>query len=667
MMKNYIHFLLICWLATGCVEVLNSDSAVETESLVPVAPDHFNYATTQDIRVALATRDNGGKPLARVPLTYGYTNDTGFHALGTLQTNAAGEAFVTGEIPAYLDSISIRTDYLGLPQETKAAVRPGVNHVQIGGVATTASVPGKPTGASNGRTHSGKFSFLAAFDAQGVPNNLEAQNTYIPQDLLDLVNNSLPERRPVPQFNPEYIDERINSDTRFRETADVWITFVHEGAGWRNALGYYTYDLDAPPTSVDQIKIHNIIFPNVSLSGSGGNLRSGNRIYLGRFPANTGIGWFLVPDGWNGSNVVDKGQIKYSDKNLNTFTAAAHRPHVAALKDDIRELVLLGIEDTSRPGGDNDFNDAVFFVTANPYRAVITDNVASAKAATGRDSDGDNVLDRNDLYPNDANRAFHVFSPAENVFGSLAFEDMWPQKGDYDMNDLVVDYNFKAVTNVANEVIELEGDWRIRALGASHRNGLAIELPVAPEYIASVELDKIRSGSIALSPNGTEAGQERAVVVLFDNSHELFGRPGMVNTLPRSESVPPVQITFRIKFSKPVKLIDLGDAPFNPFIFVNDRSVEVHLPGMPPTSKANAALLGKQADSSRPAEGRFYKSGDNMPWAIHLPEKFDYPLESRAIDKAHLRFSEWAKSGGTRDKDWFRNKGANRLPELIFR
>jgi hypothetical protein len=71
-------------------------------------------------------------------------------------------------------------------------------------------------------------------------------------------------------------------------------------------------------------------------------------------------------------------------------------------------------------------------------------------------------------------------------------------------------------------------------------------LPIAPEYIASVEFDKIRSGSMAVLPNGTEAGQERAVVVLFENSHELFGRPGMVNTLPRSESVPPVQLTFRI-------------------------------------------------------------------------------------------------------------------------
>jgi LruC domain-containing protein len=328
--------------------------------------------------------------------------------------------------------------------------------------------------------------------------------------------------------------------------------------------------------------------------------------------------------------------------------------------------VLLGIEDTSRPGGDNDFNDAVFFITANPYRAVVTENMASAKAATGTDTDGDNVLDRNDVYPNDAQRAFNVFSPAENVFGSLAFEDMWPDKGDYDMNDVVVDYNFKAITNVANEVVELQGQFKVRALGASYQNGFAIELPVASDKVASVTYDKARYGSLPMLANGTEAGQEKAVLVLFNNSHDLFGRAGLVNTQNNQGKISPVSLSFSVKFTTPISLTELGYAPFNAFIFVNERAAEVHLPGMPPTTKANLTLLGSKADSSRPQEGRFYKSGDNLPWAINLPLEFNYPVEGQAINKAHLKFAEWAKSGGNISKDWYKNSSGYRQAIYIY-
>jgi len=668
-MKKSIIVLLAGLILTSCVEVLNLEQDISPDlGLASLqVPDYFNYVTTVDFRVALKVEDNGGKALKGIPFSYGYKSESGFLHLGNFQTNNLGEALIVNRLPDYVDSLFVRTDYLGLPSETGFVIKSGGNQLLIGGVTTPTKNSSIVVSGSNGRTVNSMFSYLSTFDKQGVPNNLQPVNEYIPQDLLDLVNNSLPERRPVPQYNPEYIAEKINSDTRFQETADVWITFVHEGAGWRNAIGYYTYDLDNPPPTAEEIKNHYIIFPNVSLTGSGGNLAPGNKVYLGRFPANTGIGWFLVPDGWNGETVLEKSQIKYSNKKLNIFTKPDFSAHVATLKDDVREIVLLGIEDTSRPGGDNDFNDAVFFISANPYRAVITDQVASAKSATGTDTDGDDVLDKNDLYPKDPDRAFNVFAPAENVFGTLAFEDMWPEKGDYDMNDVVADYNFKAVTNVANEVTELQGSFRVRALGASFKNGLALELPIAPDQIASVTHDKPRHGSIALAANGTEAKQEKVVIVLFENSHELFGKAGMVNTQINQSSKEAVQLSFSVKFVTPVKQADLGYAPFNAFIFVNQRSIEVHLPGMPPTSKADLTLLGSKADSSRPLEDRYYKSGDNLPWAINLPLTFDYPVESQPINKAHLRFNEWAKSGGSLSKDWYKNLSGYRLAEYIYK
>jgi LruC domain-containing protein len=88
---------------------------------------------------------------------------------------------------------------------------------------------------------------------------------------------------------------------------------------------------------------------------------------------------------------------------------------------------------------------------------------------------------------------------------------------------------------------------------------------------------------------------------------------------------------------------------------------------MSPTSKADLTLLGSKADSSRPLDGRYYKSGDNLPWGINLPISFDYPVESQSINKAHLKFNEWAKSGGSLSKDWYKNVAGYRLSEFIYK
>ena len=61
----------------------------------------------------------------------------------------------------------------------------------------------------------------------------------------------------------------------------------------------------------------------------------------------------------------------------------------------------------------------------------------SAEWYTIGDSDNDGVLDSDDSYPDDVERAFINFVPVSGK-NTLAFEDRWPHKGDYDMNDLVL-------------------------------------------------------------------------------------------------------------------------------------------------------------------------------------------------------------------------------------
>lgn len=665
-MKRKSKWLVIALgLALGaCVEILN-DERVSSNIMDELSvPDWFNYGTTQNFTFSVQTLDNGGKPLSKVDLEYGIVQDGVVVVQGHVGTDQSGRATITNSLPDYMDSVVVRTSYPGLPNETWVSAA-STTELVLGGVA--ANKAGRTSSVMSGRTEANGVTYMGTYGSQGVPNYLEPVNDYIPQDLLDLVNNSLPERYPVPTNNPQYLSDGVISDTRLSEEADVWVTFVHEGAGYLNSLGYYVYDVSNPPKTVDDVKALNVIFPNVSLEGSGGGLKPGNKVYLGRFPANTGIGWFLIPNGWNGSSVSLKADTKYSTKTLNTFTTSQYQQHVVLLKDEARELLLLGFEDISRPGGDNDFNDAVFFVSANPYTAIVTDQLQKAKTATGTDTDSDGVIDRNDKYPTDADRAFDIFNPGENIFGSLAFEDMWPEKGDYDMNDLVVDYNFQLVSNTSNGVVECRATFKIRASGADYKNGFGIEWPIPSDMVKSVTGTNIKTDNISLNPNGTESGQDNAVVILFDNSQSLFSVPNLVNTKKNQMYQEPAVITLNVTFAQPIKMADLGYAPFNPFLIVNgDRNMEVHLPDYLPTKKAEIKYLGTHADSSDPAKGRYYKSGNNLPWAINLPVVFDYPYESKPINKVHLKFANWAQSGGQNFKDWYKNLGGYRDDASVY-
>jgi len=61
-------------------------------------------------------------------------------------------------------------------------------------------------------------------------------------------------------------------------------------------------------------------------------------------------------------------------------------------------------------------------------------------------------------------------------FGTLAFEDLWPGKGDYDFNDLVLDYKFEITTNSSNYINEVVGTFVIKAFGAGLENGFWISV-----------------------------------------------------------------------------------------------------------------------------------------------------------------------------------------------
>jgi len=289
------------------------------------------------------------------------------------------------------------------------------------------------------------------------------------------------------------------------------------------------------------------------------------------------------------------------------------------------------------------------------------------------DTDGDGVADVDDDYPTDPTRAFNNYYPAPGN-GTLAFEDLWPGKGDYDFNDLVCDYRFKTVTNASNKVVEIFATFIIKAFGASLHNGFGFQFVNDNVNQAHLEASgyNISAGSyISLAANGLESGQIRPTVIVWDDAFRLMQWPGNgigVNTDPAAPYVTPVVLDIYIEFtSLTYTIAEVGIDQFNPFLIVDlNRDVEVHLPDNPPTTLADQTLFGTGQDNSNPATARYYKTANNLPWAINIYESFAYPKEKIEIVDAYNHFVEWAESNGSLYPDWYQDKPGYRNVSNIY-
>ncbi len=296
------------------------------------------------------------------------------------------------------------------------------------------------------------YQFLGSYTSNGTPLYLENPGDVVSAETLEMISNSLPESYPVPDYNPHYISSGYDTDVILTQAAEVWVTFISEGAGYRNVLGFYTYDVTSPSSTAPQPEDVTIIFPNASALGSGGGLLVGDKVKIGTFPAGTGIGWVLLANAWSsGTSSVGYGLWQlYSNPDYNPEADPSLRFHNVLLNDPDNERVILGFEDIRRDYSscDNDFNDAVFYVTANPYEAMATTNYADVDSATDVTSGNNGGLESNGRLANlIAKRNFkrkktrvktndknfqHIYNKSAQMnryTNAISLEDYFPETG----------------------------------------------------------------------------------------------------------------------------------------------------------------------------------------------------------------------------------------------
>ena len=205
----------------------------------------------------------------------------------------------------------------------------------------------------------GGLKILAISIDEGVPDDIEPTDPC--ETLMQNISELFPERVDVRNIHADLFSDTAHLNIYVTEETPVYVSFIDEGAGWRNTFGYYAYPSDNPPQSIEDLEKH-IVFPNVSKVGEGGGLDFGDRVQLGdgSFPAGTVIGFYLVAQGWKNGLTVDGVYTQYTDRQFNIDQAQQSTLFVSSSCDDI----VLTFEDitVNSPSCDHDYNDIILTI-----------------------------------------------------------------------------------------------------------------------------------------------------------------------------------------------------------------------------------------------------------------------------------------------------------------
>lgn len=615
--------IIMAFALTGCEKDVYNPNGKDDEN----APNLFPFSTTSSIQLNVKYEvPQGYKVLFEVYQEDPFTTDEDGQTVKRedlepiIRRMTDGNGVYSGKEIIDADHGSdayIYTSYIGVPtifqtKITENAITADINWDVVNAPQTRAF--GAMTEAPEG------YHTLGGWNATGYPEYLDKEGAIeIPKDILKAINKTLPDRGKCPELYRQSTDFEIN-DPQGRN-AEVSVRMIGGGSSAASVFGYYCYQPGATKEEIRKAP-RCIIFPNTLMTDNvnkkASGLKPGDCVKLHyfspdgedkgtEFPNGIKIGWFLL----NNRFYEGKGPF-FSTPALND----KGRTHTAAFRID--DFVVLSFEDWKE---DQDFNDIMFNVWSNPIDAIMPPDLPNIK-------------------PDDEDEGAKY---SKSYKGIVAFEDNWPRKGDYDLNDVIVKYYSTLNFNDRNEVLSTEDSYEVLWSGASFHNGFAYQLETDRTNVKT-ELQEVPT---TFEGQGLDADLSKATINVFLNALDVTGHNTKTETYKMKNS-----------FTTPVSHETFGIPPYNPFIIVHDNlgsnRLEVHLVNYPPTDKADLSQFHTEQDLSQIPES-YYITNGSYPFAIHLSnaETFNTP-ESKTIDTSFEHFIDWVKSNGKEYKDWYK-------------
>ena len=447
-------------------------------------------------------------------------------------------------------------------------------------------------------------------------------------------------------------------DLLLEKDSEVSFTLLGGSTCWNSSLGYYYYSDDNKPTNPSDINII-MLFPNTQdgqwARAEIKKLETYNSIGVNRgdvvqlmyypnianndktgankvFPKGTRIGFILKTQGWamQGNNYSIKCQNnKYYNNKYNTWCATT---------DGVSYCSPIGSQGTFlNPNGDS--RGAKF-----SYKTKNGDNftIISFEDAMD-DQDFDDLIF--------ALKPVGVFAPVPEIAnkkssttGVYAFEDLWPNKGDYDLNDAVLNAKHEKEFNDKGKIIKETFYLTTYQNYVTLTSGLALTLNTKKEP-SNIAMKKMAPESTeAEDANFTKDGN------VYHLTEDFTGELGTTYIL---------EITYNNPLNSSEEL-----ASIQPFIYrqEGDKNWEVHIPMEAPTAKMNTSYFGKGDDRSNSDKGLYFVRQGNYPFAFYLKgadiSAFEETIlkhenESKPIDELFPHFLEWSISNGNTNRDWY--------------
>jgi LruC domain-containing protein len=681
-----------CMILASCIKdnISQIDSTVEKQQLTGTG---FNFGNSFTSHLSITFSDLQNDPIANTKIDF-YDQDpivsgssewkSNLEPFTSGQTNSQGVFWGLFTVGSTIDTLYAYIHNINYSSPIPVVIKSGEiikvlhpsGYSEVSKSASRAIYKAFPINYSPWQytklsyTTSDNLWVLGNFNSSGYPSYFDGRETES-SDFTSAISQALPETKDLTKSTPSLFKNPTTANMVTTAPCQIWVSFLSEGAGYLNTMGYFYYPTNSAPTNISSISKKIVIFPNSSSAGSGGLMVMGDKVRLmyydessaqwtDVFPAGITVSWFIISDGFR-SGTENSGISKIGKTffySIPSFNSDNHT-HNVLLLDQTTNKMVIGFDDQTMESGDKDFNDVVFSVTANPISSINTSGMPILRPTSTDDADGDGVKDANDAYPNDPLRAYDSYYPTSGT-GTLAFEDQWPNMGDYDFNDLVLGYKYHLVLNASRSIEDVKATYTVNAVGANYKNGFGVQFGTAPGNVASVSGQKDMEGSSLFSLNsvGYENGQSYAVIPVFPDAHKLFGYTDsspMINTETSAKTETADAINLNVSFGTPVSESSLGTPPYNVFLVVNqNRGREVHLAGQMPTSKASSSFFCTGDDKTN-GSTIFYKNDSEFPWALDIPTIFKYPYENKRIDKTYLMYSKWVTSQGSDCTDWYKN------------
>ncbi len=265
------------------------------------------------------------------------------------------------------------------------------------------------------------------------------------------------------------------------------------------------------------------------------------------------------------------------------------------------------------------------------------------------DADGDGIVDQNDDYPDDPDRAFKSYFP-EDGKQVVAFEDLWPGYGDYDFNDLVMSNQVVIAKNANNELVDATFKVSIDAIGAALHNGIGMMLYDENSNVISSNIIGAVSDEVIIDPDNQNG---------FILSNDVFET---INSRYQNNGLGPMGTPDTLRFT----VNFAGDVTdFIPELYLfrtDDRGHEVHRSGFPITSTMDTDLFNTFMDNGD------FKSSTGLPWGMELilDSQWKNPIEKVDMLLAYPKFESWATSNGVNEPTWYLEPVESNVVDITF-